>query len=429
MSKYLPTANEYVTLSTLCEEDGAIEAVGFLNMSQRGMVEIRGDEQTAFFRPFISVKNADDTFDCKALTDISWQREHYWIPKMSAKAGNVSVQTTYLTPVGERGFCVRMTLCSDADVSLRFGGSGRWAHSLHIVNEEKEIEGAKYCYNSHWNRLFLFEMRAGYPLFSFAPMADTPLQYTFNNENGAVDYSMFLDCNLKRGEEKTLTFFWGFGFEEVASATSAQEMLRRTYEWEYDKTAKWLEKRIYRMPTEKLSKIYNTNLFFCIFFSTGRTLDSEELVCVTSRSPRYYVSAAYWDRDTLLWSFPAILDADAKTAKEALLYIFGRQGRNFGVHSRYIDGTVLEPGFELDELCAPVIALDRYLRASGDPEILKCPEIRNALSGIAEKINTRIRAILAARRSRGAGRFPSPGVRVVVPRKRITAFHPARIRP
>ena len=50
---------------------------------------------------------------------------------------------------------------------------------------------------------------------------------------------------------------------------------------------------------------------------------------------------------------------------------------------------MLEPGFELDELCAPVIALDRYLRASGDPEILKCPEIRNALSGIAEKINTR----------------------------------------
>ena len=27
-------------------------------------------------------------------------------------------------------------------------------------------------------------------------------------------------------------------------------------------------------------------------------------------------------------------------------------GRNIGVHSRFIDGTVLEPGFELDELMA-----------------------------------------------------------------------------
>ena len=386
MSNYLPTANEYVTLSTLREEDGAIEAVGFLNMAQRGMIEIRGDGQTPFFRPFLSLKNADGAYDCNVLCDVSWEREHYWIPKMTARAGNVSVQTTYLTPVGERGFCVRMTLCSDADVSLRFGGCGRWAHSLHIVNEEKEIEGTKYCYNSHWNRLFLFEMRAGYPLFSFAPMADTPLQYTFKNENGAVDYSMYLDCDLKRGEEKTLTFFWGFGFEEVASATSAQEMLRRTYEWEYDKTAQWLEKRIYQMPTEKLSQIYNTNLFFCIFFSTGRTIDSEELVCVTSRSPRYYVSAAYWDRDTLLWSFPAILDADAKTAKEALFYIFGRQGRNFGVHSRYIDGTVLEPGFELDELMAPIIALSNYVRVTDDREVLGEAVIRKGIESILEKL-------------------------------------------
>ena len=41
-------------------------------------------------------------------------------------------------------------------------------------------------------------------------------------------------------------------------------------------------------------------------------------------------------------------------------YVFGRQRRNIGVHSRFIDGAVLEPGFELDELVAPVLALERY---------------------------------------------------------------------
>ena len=89
---------------------------------------------------------------------------------------------------------------------------------------------------------------------------------------------------------------------------------------------------------------------------------------VTSRSPRYYVSAAYWDRDSLLWSFPAVLDADPALARRMLEYVFGRQRRNFGVHSRLIDGTVLEPGFELDELMAPVLALSaiRTPPATGD---------------------------------------------------------------
>lgn len=103
-------------------------------------------------------------------------------------------------------------------------------------------------------------------------------------------------------------------------------MLRQTFDVEFTKTRTWLqERRVTFNGDAKLTQLYNTNLFFCMFFSTGITLDTEELVLVTSRSPRYYVSAAYWDRDSLLWSFPAILDADPERAKEMLSYVFGRQ--------------------------------------------------------------------------------------------------------
>lgn len=102
-------------------------------------------------------------------------------------------------------------------------------------------------------------------------------------------------------------------------------MLRQTFNAELTKTRTWLqERRVTFNDDAKLTQLYNTNLFFCMFFSTGITLDTEELVLVTSRSPRYYVSAAYWDRDSLLWSFPAILDADPERAKEMLSYVFGR---------------------------------------------------------------------------------------------------------
>jgi meiotically up-regulated gene 157 (Mug157) protein len=78
------------------------------------------------------------------------------------------------------------------------------------------------------------------------------------------------------------------------------------------------------------------------------------------------VSAAYWDRDAMLWSFPALLDTDPARAREALDYALGVQGPNAGVHSRYIDGVVLEDGFELDELVAPLIALASYVEKTGD---------------------------------------------------------------
>lgn len=162
---------------------------------------------------------------------------------------------------------------------------------------------------------------------------------------------------------------------------------RQTFNAELTKTRTWLqERRVTFNDDAKLTQLYNTNLFFCMFFSTGITLDTEELVLVTSRSPRYYVSAAYWDRDSLLWSFPAILDADPERAKEMLSYVFGRQRRNFGIHSRYIDGTVLEPGFELDELVAPLLALERYINKTGEKSILNDSDIVQGISLILESV-------------------------------------------
>ena len=53
-----------------------------------------------------------------------------------------------------------------------------------------------------------------------------------------------------------------------------------------------------------LDLLMNRNFLFTALYAWGRTIDTEQFVGVTSRSPRYYVSAAYWDRDAMLWSFP-----------------------------------------------------------------------------------------------------------------------------
>ena len=283
---------------------------------------------------------------------------------------------------------MKLTITAPEDTQVVWGLKGCWGSSWHCINEDKELDGKAHCYESGWNDSIVFDFRCGAPVFSFAPMSSRKTQADYTSDGNRISYILSRQDTLRKGEQKELIFYWGLGYEEVAAATSAKEMLRRGWDWEYHRTAAWLDKRVCQMATPKLTEVYNTNLFFCIFYSTGITLDTEELVCATSRGTRYYVSAAYWDRDVLLWAFPAILDADAQLAEEILHYIFGRQRKNLGIHSRYIDGTVLEPGFELDELMSPVLALEAFVEQTGSRDILEEANVKQGIAQILKVLSS-----------------------------------------
>ena len=381
MKKTIPTGNEMISLPDLDAETAGVGSVTFLSMGHKGMLRIAGGGDLPLISPFIEMNGRQLT-----LRELVWVREHGWIPALRAKAGTLDVTMTVLPPIGERGFALRLAVTASEGCSVSWGLRGCWGGSWHCVNEDKPLDGIARCYESGWNDSLIFDFRCGTPLFAFAPMTDLPCAATHEERDGQICYALTRGETLGAGQTRQLTFYWGFGFEEVAAATGAKEMLRRGWEWEYARTAAWLDARSARLSTPKLTELYNVNLFFCIFFSTGVTLDTEELVCVTSRSTRYYVSAAYWDRDTLLWAFPAILEADRTLAREMLRYVFGRQRRNIGVHSRFIDGTVLEPGFELDELVAPIIALEAYVKSTADRSILDEPDTQNAVALILRRL-------------------------------------------
>lgn len=380
MVRYLPTGNEMISLPKINEETAGIEDFTYLSMQHKGLIEVRGSETSPLIQPFILLDGQE-----AALTDIQWSREHFWIPALSARAGDLRFTMTILTPVKERGFAVKLSVTGNTDAEIIWGLKGCWDSSWHCINEDKQLDGKAHCYESGWNDSLIFDFRCGAPMFAFAPMCDRKTNAEFDIASNTVTYRLSRTDRLVKNETMEMVFYWGIGYEEVAAATSAKEMLRRGWNWEYDRTAAWLEMRTRQMRTPKLTEIYNTNFFFCIFYSTGITMDTEELVCATSRGTRYYVSAAYWDRDVLLWAFPAILDADKELAREILDYIFGRQRKNLGIHSRYIDGTVLEPGFELDELMSPIIALESYVAETGDTEIL---EDTNVQKGIRQILST-----------------------------------------
>ncbi|WLD92599.1 glycoside hydrolase family 125 protein [Alkalihalobacillus sp. AL-G] len=382
--RYLPTGNEWVSIPTLFT-DGSIENINVLSMKYRGLLELCGSEDQPLLQPF--VKLADE----RIKWNLTWEREDHWVPIFTGKSDSLLFKGEVVTPIGERGFYYHLSLVNESKEikHVDWGMDGNWLNTLHTINESKVMNARKSVVESGWNESILFELSNEAPFLSLAPMTSTNLDdidYTYDEQTDQIHFCLSQSCKIKPGEKKELSFFWGVGLEEVGAATSSKEMQRKGTETLKDELKSWLQKRALTTEDPKLDEVMNLNLFFNYFYATGQTLDTEEDVLVTSRSPRYYVSAAYWDRDSLLWSFPSILITDRKRARSMLDYVFTKQRRNIGVHSRYIDGVVLEPGFELDELCAPIIALDMYVKETGDRDYLRHPHVQDTVIEIIEKI-------------------------------------------
>jgi len=388
MQHYQVTGNEMLSLPTLRENDGAVEGVTFLMMQAKGLLEIRGDD--ALIRPYVCIGGE------RVPPAPVWSREHCWIPAMEQVSEKLAFRCVYLTPIGERTFALRLTAENrqSEPAVLRLGVEGQWDRTLHEINETTELPAGREVKRSGWNHLFVWSQKPGLPLFAFAPVVEDDQPFSEFSQNArwtqqGFGYDIYREETLAPGDTVTLDVFFGLGYEEVGAATAAKELLRQGFDTLHARTAAWLAAREKPIADPALHTLLNTNLFFAFFYASGRTLDTEELCLMTSRSPRYYVSAAYWDRDSLLWAFPAIVATDAAYARDILDYVFTRQARNFGVHSRYIDGTVLEPGFELDELCAPVIALARYTAATGDDALPQTPEVRRGLESIVRTLQSK----------------------------------------
>ncbi|MDK2807499.1 MAG: uncharacterized protein PWP24_230 [Clostridiales bacterium] len=380
---YICTGNEMISLPCIDTKDASILDFTMLHMGYKGLLDVRGSNDCPLLRPFLLVDG-----ETVLMEPSRFAFETYWIPVFEGEERGISYRGEILAPIEERGFSYPLMVKNNSDAShqITLGFEGSWSQTFHSINEDKEIKGDCHVYESAWNQSLVFDLRLGVSVFAFAPIFSEEMKHSYRKGVDGIAYRFETTFNLPAGEEKSLTSFWGVGMEEVAATTSAKEMLRAGYQRIKDKTVAWLAERCLPLSEDALCEIFQRNLFFNFFYASGRTMDTEELVLVTSRSPRYYVSAAYWDRDSLLWSFPSILLADAAYAKEMLQYVFTRQRRNFGVHSRYIDGTVLEPGFELDELCAPVIALANYVEHTKDTGILENEEIKEGIALILGRL-------------------------------------------
>ena len=357
--------NEYISLDNININDASINNLTLLHMKSKGLLDFRG-EDNPLFKLGVKVNGIKIEFD-----NLNWQLISYWIPKAILETENEIFEIIILTPLKQKGFIYHLSIINKTNekriYEVEFSGTLKSLY--HCVNEEKYFNGTYEAYHSDWNNGPVFAISNGFPQIALSFVIDKKVSWTYTTEL-PLKYSAKAKICVESNKKETISNFIGIGYEEVSSITAAIELKRMGFDYLLDQMTSYLNNIIKITNNEEFNSLLNRNLLYTLFFSTGITIDTEERVIVTSRSPKYYVSAAYWDRDSLLWAFPAIANADKEVAREILDYITTIQSKNIGIHSRFIDGTILEPGFELDELCSFIIALDYYIQKTNEYEIL-----------------------------------------------------------
>jgi len=376
-----PTGNEYVALPET-NRQGGIQSINILRLDHNGLLDFSGDRNEALLSPYV-------TFDNKNLlrsTTLNWHYELGWLPRFEATlTGNLQLNGVIAAPPDYKGFIYLMTLENRGSEKIRVeaGWRGRWASFNYTVFTSRALDVKRSIFLNNWTGSLVLEAQAGLPLAALALSSEPVTEWQFDTESGRL--SAILPVELDPGEAITLNLFGAVNLEADGAATTNVDLRRHGADVLLNKTRTWLEQRYIKLEEKVLEAVLNENLFFCFFYATARSLDSDQIVALTSRSPRYYVSAAYWSRDALLWSFPAILLADQARARTLLLAIYSRHLAHAGDHAHYLNGTILYPGFELDQLAAYLVALDLYLRKTGDYALVKSDVISMGLTAIADK--------------------------------------------
>lgn len=394
----IPTGNDHLSVPQLQAADFSAPDLNFISSRYRGLVEWLGEPKgRPFFAPWVEL--GGKALELGKAPGAEAGREDFWTPTWRAfKAGAWELRLRLVCPPTERGLFLDLRLKNldpKKTLKARLGAQGSFGGVRLRINEPYPLRFWRRAELSQAlaARHLVLSCGAAAPEFALALGSPDDLDVmeldglkkgaqalqAEPGEGTAFRWRLGKGYEVPPGQEARLGVTLGAGLEAVSAAAVNVELKRRGLGALSTAASRWLQQRRRATGDARLDDLLNWNLFFNLFYATGVSLDTEQFVSLTSRSPRYYVSGAYWDRDALLWSLPAIQLVDLPRARRVLEYAFGVQGRNIGVHSRFLDGVVLEPGFELDELCAPAIALAAYVKASGDQGLLKDWAVRDTL--------------------------------------------------
>ncbi|MEX2181634.1 MAG: hypothetical protein WD771_06295 [Gemmatimonadaceae bacterium] len=393
---WLVSGNHWFALPCIHPTDGAIHAVSLLHRGARAAVEFAGHADflggagAALARPTIRV---DGVAVELARGGIAWERALHWLPTFTSQVGDLVVRGTVFAPFGR-----------DADIAgavyaLSFENRGSSAHEVVVGldgtlgHRQLRVRTPRPAADAHrveqaTGGVVLLDGVAAPGLCALALAADGDSAVAVR-EGASPGYAITRTLTLPPGERAETAFYIAAGPERDGAEATVGVMRRRG--WRPLLTATRDALRMLEQSTgmESLDALINRNLLFAYFYGVGRALDDAQFYLVRSRAPWCAWGVTVRDWEALAWTVPAVQLADPPLARELILRACEVHGYAPGRGVHYLDGTLFEPGFTLEGCAAYAVATERYIRETGDDQIIEEVVLADTLYASSDELAER----------------------------------------
>lgn len=390
------TGNHWLSLPCIHPADGSVHAVGLLHRGARAAVEFAGSPGfadgvgPALLRPVLEIDGVRHEL---SGAQIAWERALGWIPTFTCTIGPLVMRATIFAPYGRDAdvagavYAIALENRGGSRLTVRVRMEGLFGHRQLRVRTARPF-GDDNRVTQDRADVIVCEGAAppGLVALAFAPESPGTAEVLSDGE-GRFVLSRELQIDA-RGREHT-AFFIAAGPERDGAEATVDVLRRRGWRDLLSATRDALRGLEQSTGFEAVDRIINQNLSFAYFGAVGRALDDAHYYLVRTRVPWHSRGVTVRDWEALAWVIPAVQLADPALARELLVRVCELHGYAPGRGVHYFDGTLFEPGFAIEGVAAYAIAVDRYIRESGDDQIVDEPVVADTLYLSSEDLATR----------------------------------------
>lgn len=390
------TGNHWLSLPCIHPHDGAIHAVGLLHRGARAAVEFAGaagfvdGAGPALARPVIRVNGAQLEL---ARAGIAWERALQWLPTFTSSADDLIVRGTVFAPFGQDAdiagavYTLAFENRGKRPVQLEVGLEGTLGHRQLRVRTPRAAEDAHRVRQAAGGVVILDGVAVpGTAALALAADGDASVAVQAGD---APTYAITRTLTLGAGERTEQAFYIAAGPERDGAEATVGVMRRRGWRTLLTITRDALRLLEQSTGMDSLDALINRNLCFAYFYGVGRALDDAQYYLVRSRAPWCAWGVTVRDWEALAWTVPAVQLADAPLARELILRACELHGYAPGRGVHYLDGTLFEPGFTLEGCASYAVATERYIRETGDDQIVEEPILADTLYATSDDLAAR----------------------------------------
>ncbi len=389
------TGNHWLSIPCVHPADAAIHAVGVLHRGARSAVEFAGHADflttngPALVRPTLAI--GEQRVELGAA-GIVWERALHWLPTFTSTIGDLVVRGTIFAPFGRDAdiagavYALAVENRGAADVTITLGIEGTLGHRQLRVLTPRPFADAHRIVTADDIVVLDGTEPPGYVALALAADGESVVATTDGAQPG---YTVTRTLTIAAHGRVECAFYLGAGPERDGAIAAVGVLRRRGWKALLTSTREAIRSLDQATGMESLDALINRHLVFAYFYGVARALDDAHYYLVRSRAPWCARGVTVRDWEALAWTVPAVQLADAPLARELILRACELHGYAPGRGIHYFDGTLFEPGFTLEGASSYAIATERYIRETGDDQIVEEPVLADTLYHVADDLDER----------------------------------------